>query len=455
MTRRLYLRLYFSFLGVLLAVMAVTAGINILTGRGFALMRGGPRMAGHLARMLETRGEPVERVIDEIHEELAVDVALFGPDGELIASAGAPFPPIEHAALEHARRVPGWLLGMHGIVAAPVHRIPGAVVMARLPVPEGAARGLAVRTGLLLLGTLLVSLLLVYPLSRSITRPIEKLTAAVEAYGRGDLSQRSGLGGLRDEVGQLARSFDEMANRIQATRRAEKELLANVSHELRTPLARMKVALELIEPPDEAVRRRLASLNEEVDELDKLIADVLTASRLDLAALPLRKVEIKAADLVDKARRRAMVLQPSLTVEARVEPDLTLDADDGLLSRAIDNLLDNARKYGNGSPVEVEARREGGSAVIAVRDRGPGIPPEDLARIFDPFFRGEEARARAGGYGLGLALAKRVAEAHGGSATAFNADGGGARIELRLPATAQGLGGGASGLGAAGGAARS
>ena len=434
MNRKLYLRLYVAFLGVLLAVMAVTAGINILTGRGFALLRGGPRLANHLARMLEVRSEPVQRIVDDMHEELSMDIALFGPHGELLAAAGAPLPPPEPGALEGRRRGPDWMMGRHGIVVAPVHRIQGAVLVARLPIPEGMLRTLALRTALLLLGTLLVSLLLVYPLSRSITRPIETLTAAVEAYGRGDLAQRSGLGDLKDEVGQLARSFDVMADRIQTARRAEKELLANVSHELRTPLARMKVALELIQPPDEGVRRRLAALDEEVDELDRLIADVLTASRLDLAALPLRKVRLQASEVVEKARLRAVALQPALQLQAQIAPGLVLDADEGLLSRALDNLLDNARKYGNGSPVEVEARLDGPLALLAVRDHGPGIPETEIPHVFDPFFRGEGVRGTASGFGLGLALARRVAEAHGGSATALNVEGGGARIELRLPA---------------------
>jgi two-component system, OmpR family, sensor kinase len=255
----------------------------------------------------------------------------------------------------------------------------------------------------------------------------------VEAYGKGDLSQRSGLGNMHDEVGRLARSFDEMADRIQAARRSEKELLANVSHELRTPLARIKVALELIDAQDEAVRRRLLTIEEEVDELDRLVSDVLTASRLDLASLPLRKVAVDVQTLVEKARQRVLALDPSLRVDAQVEPRLMVEADEALLSRALDNLLDNARKYGVGSPVQLEARRENGEFVLAVRDRGPGIPEEDLPRVFDPFFRGEGAPSRAPGFGLGLALARRVAEAHGGSARAVNSEGGGARIELRLP----------------------
>jgi signal transduction histidine kinase len=434
MARRLYLRLYFAFLGVLVAVVSVISAINFFVGRPFGFLRGGPHMTSYVARMLPPldRREALGRVVNEIHEGLGVDVEVRAADGAVIAVAGSPIAADENA-LQKARREASWLPG-RGVVGGPIRSAPGAVVLVRVPIPENAGRAAALRGALLLLGTLLVSLALVYPLSRSITRPVEKLTAAVEAYGRGDLSQRSGLGNLRDEVGQLARSFDEMADRIQKTRRAERELLANVSHELRTPLARMKVALELIGPADEDVMKRLVVVGEEVDELDRIIADVLTATRLDLSSLPLKKVRLKAADLVAKSKERALGLAPALSVVERVEPGLEIEADEALLSRALDNLLDNARKYGNGSAIEVEARREGADALVAVRDHGPGIAPEELEHVFDPFFRGQSERGRASGFGLGLALAKRVAQAHGGGARAVNEAGGGARIELRIPA---------------------
>jgi signal transduction histidine kinase len=431
--RRLYLRLYLAFLGVLLAVILVVGAIGFLTGRPFfAAGRGGPRFAEHLGRMLPPPADrsAFARAVDDIHDELGMDIVAIGPDGEVLAAAGNPIPMPDEATWSRIRVGATWIA--RGIAGAPARG--GSVILMRFPLPEGAARRAAIRGALLLLGALAVSLALVYPLSRSITRPVEKLTSVVEAYGRGDLSRRSGLGNLQDEVGRLARSFDEMADRIQAARKAEKELLANVSHELRTPLARIKVALELIDAPDDAVRRRLATIGEEVDELERLVADVLTASRLDLASLPLRKVRIDLAALIEKARQRALALDPGLRIDAHVEPGLTVEADEALLSRALDNLLDNARKYGNRSPVEVEARRENGDAVLAVRDRGPGIPADDLPRVFDPFFRGEGAPGRAAGFGLGLSLARRVAEAHGGSAQARNAEGGGARIKLRLPA---------------------
>jgi signal transduction histidine kinase len=381
--------------------------------------------------MLPPPSDPqdLQRAADDIHDELGIDIVVIGPDGTLLAAAGKAVPMPDEETLA---RIPlGATRIARGVLAAPARG--GSMMIIRFPLAEGAAQRAAIRAVLLLLGALAVSLALVYPLSRSITRPVEQLTSVVEAYGRGDLSRRSGLGELQDEVGRLARSFDEMADRIQAARRSEKELLANVSHELRTPLARIKVALELIDAQDEAVRRRLLTIGEEVDELDRLVADILTASRLDLASLPLRKVPVDVQALVEKARQRVLALDPSLRVDARVEPQLTVEADEALLSRALDNLLDNARKYGVGSPVELEAHRENGEVVLAVRDRGPGFPVEDLPRVFDPFFRGEGAPALAPGFGLGLALARRVAEAHGGSARASNIAGGGARIELRLP----------------------
>jgi signal transduction histidine kinase len=238
-----------------------------------------------------------------------------------------------------------------------------------------------------------------------------------------------------DEVGKLARAFDEMAARIQTTRKAEKELLANVSHELRTPLARIHVALELIQGRDEEMRRRLATVGEELDELERLIADVLTASRLELAQAPLQRAHVSAARLIEKGRQRVLALEPDRPVQADVQPGLTFHVDEPLLSRALDNVLDNARKYGGGprSPIKVEARREDGEVVLAVSDAGTGIPPQELELIFDPFYRGSTVRTRESGFGLGLALARRVVEAHGGKIRASNVDGGGARIEMRLP----------------------
>jgi two-component system OmpR family sensor kinase len=435
--RRLYLRLYLAFLGVLVAVLAISLVVTVVFGRGpLPFFRQAPRFGEHLARALPPLDDraAVDHAIEQFHEELGVDVLIVDLHGVPISAAGASIPRPPDASLEAAQHGPSWM-PRQPLLGAPIRPRRGApaqaVLIVRLP-PEGARAIL--RPLFWLAGVLLVSLVLVYPLSRSITRPIERLTAAADAFGGGDLSARSGVRS-DDEVGRLARSFDEMAARIQATRKAEKELLANVSHELRTPLARIHVALELIQGRDEDMRRRLASVGEELDELERLIADVLTTSRLELAQAPLQREQVSAARLIEKGKQRVQALEPERPVQADVQPGLTLLADEALLSRALDNVLDNARKYGGGPrvPIKVEAKRENGEMVLAVSDSGAGIPPQELERIFDPFYRGTTARTRESGFGLGLALARRVVEAHGGRIQASNVDGGGARIEMRLP----------------------
>src|SRR5438445_8716264 len=436
--RRLYLRLYLAFLGVLLVVLAISIGATILFGRGpFHFFRQAPRFAEHLARALPSLYDQgaMTRTLEQYHDELGIDAVVVDLRGTALASAGSPIPIPGPDVLASGQRGPSWM-PRPPLLGAPVRARRGAptqaILIVRLP-PEGARAFL--RPAIWLAVVLLVSSVLIYPLSRSITRPIERLTGAAEAFGRGDLSARSGVRS-DDEVGKLARSFDEMAGRIQATRKAEKELLANVSHELRTPLARIHVALELIQGRDDDMRRRLAAVGEELDELERLIADVLTASRLELAQAPLQRAPVSAARLIEKGRQRVLALEPDRPVQADVQPGLTFHVDEPLLSRALDNVLDNARKYGGGprSPIKVEARRENGEVVLAVSDSGTGIPPQELERIFDPFYRGSTVRTRESGFGLGLALARRVVEAHGGKIRASNVDGGGARIEMRLPA---------------------
>src|SRR5262249_14398252 len=211
----------------------------------------------------------VARALEQLHEELSIDALVVDVGGRPIASAGASIPVPDAAVLAAGQRGPSWM-PRPPLLGAPVRARRTApaqgVLIVRMP-PEGARAIL--RPLVWLTVVLLVSLALIYPLSRSITRPIERLTAAAEAFGRGDLSVRSGVAS-GDEVGTLARSFDEMAARIEAARKAEKELLANVSHELRTPLARIHVAMELIQAHDEDVQRRLSVVGEELDELERL-----------------------------------------------------------------------------------------------------------------------------------------------------------------------------------------
>lgn len=218
----------------------------------------------------------------------------------------------------------------------------------------------------------------------------------------------------------MARAFDEMAARVEASIRSEKELLANVSHELRTPLARIRVALESAADKPERAIVCLPEVAGDLAELERLVDDVLTTARLDTTLTGpwpgLSRALVDARDLADDAARRFRSRHPGRTLDlAEPASELWALADRSLFARVLDNLLENAAKYSDDdTPLELAARDEGERVVLEVRDRGMGLAQGDEARVFEPFFRGDRSRARAtGGVGLGLTLARRIVEAHG------------------------------------------
>jgi signal transduction histidine kinase len=217
--------------------------------------------------------------------------------------------------------------------------------------------------------------------------------------------------------------------------------LANISHELRSPLARVRVALELL-PEDEAVRKRLADVGQDLDELERLIDDVLTTSRLDATGLPHRSapVDVPALlrQLVERAASDPATTGKAVSLGPGVAAAGTLVCDGALIKRALWNLIENAAKYG-AAPIVLEVTRGDQQLAISVEDQGPGVPAGDRERVFDPFYRADKARTPglARGFGLGLTLARRVAEAHGGKARLDAAhperDPPGCRVTLELP----------------------
>ncbi|HYS81038.1 MAG TPA: HAMP domain-containing sensor histidine kinase [Anaeromyxobacteraceae bacterium] len=286
-------------------------------------------------------------------------------------------------------------------------------------------------------------------LGRSIARPLARLAATAQALGRGDLHARTGLF-RRDELGAVASAFDEMAARLEQLVLAQTELHANVAHELRTPLARIRLALELAESGDAAVAREsLGEIAEDLSELEALVDDILASARMELArgsvnagAPPLRLAPLEIGQVVSGAADRLRHRHPRRRIDVQLEPDLPgLQGDPGLLRRALDNLVDNARKYSPpGSTIRLRAARRGADIVVEVIDSGEGIPAEDLARLFTPFFRGDKSRTRAtGGVGLGLSLARRIVEAHGGTLSAESAPGIGTTMTVTLPANGEGV----------------
>jgi two-component system OmpR family sensor kinase len=280
--------------------------------------------------------------------------------------------------------------------------------------------------------------------ARWIVRPVERLTQTARALGRGDLRARSRLD-RADEIGDLGRRFDEMAERIQALLVTEKELLANVAHELRTPLSRIGVALDLASEGDaEAARSSLAEIAVDVGELETIVDDILTAMRFELGGdrasmpeLPMRREATSPASIAtasaDRFRNRH-----ARPLEVEVASELAdIDADPVLLRRVIDNLLENSHKYTpeRDAPIRLRVVSAIDGARFEVIDRGAGIAAQDLPRIFTAFFRGERSRSReTGGVGLGLTLAKRIAEAHGGRIEIASELGAGTTVAVTIPA---------------------
>jgi signal transduction histidine kinase len=224
-------------------------------------------------------------------------------------------------------------------------------------------------------------------------------------------------------VAVLARSFNESAGRVQQLVRAHKMLLANCSHELRTPLARIRMAIEKLAGADSPAGAEMAR---SIAELDELIGEILLASRLDAMSRPEREEDV---DLLALVAEEAAHFGCEAVGEA-----LHVRGDPTLLRRMVRNLLDNAHRHGGGgATVELRAAPDGG-ALLAVEDRGPGVPPAEREKIFEPFHRAASSPAEPRGTGLGLAIVRQVARAHGGDARC-ETGARGARFVVVLPRT--------------------
>lgn len=289
------------------------------------------------------------------------------------------------------------------------------------------------------IASLLIVALVSFLLSRIITRPVYQLQQTVHRFGRGDLSARAlpRIGRRRDEIGDLATHFDAMAEQIEQLIGRQKQLLRDVSHELRSPLTRMQLALELAMQKDGDNAKELARIRKEGERIDGLIGDLLTLIRLESGSGQVEKKMISLAGLVTEIVHDAAfeAKQSGKHVSLAVEADPAIYGQPHLLHAALENIIRNAvRHTPEKSTVEVVLQQEKNGLLIAVSDHGSGVPEEALQRLFEPFYRVEDARDRqSGGFGIGLAIAARAVAAHGGSITAQNRSGGGLAVAIRLP----------------------
>ncbi|MGC4115386.1 MAG: HAMP domain-containing sensor histidine kinase [Myxococcales bacterium] len=438
---RMFWRVYAHGVLMLLFIAVAAGVVGWAFGRAPKWRAYPERLANYLsARAMDLdRPEVIERDLKRENELLGVEATIYRLDGTLVATNVDP--PVPALKPQDARRLQADPLNVphEHLFALPIND-------AGKPVAYVVLRGLPFAHQLSRMALMLVAVALAlaagsFPLARTITKPIEKLTAAARQLGSGDLSARTRLK-RRDEVGQLASAFDEMADRLEKLVRGEKELLANVSHELRTPLARIRVALELASEGDaEKAKAYLADITTDLGELERLVEDVLSVARLDLmqgkgGAMPLRLERLPARTILEASAEKFRSTRPERRLKVALGADLPdVQADPTMLRRVVDNLLDNAAKYSEADkPVALAASSTNGQLVVEVKDEGIGIEEKDLPDLFRPFFRTERSRSRkAGGVGLGLALARRIVEAHGGTIGVESVAGKGTTFRFKVP----------------------
>lgn len=326
-------------------------------------------------------------------------------------------------------------------------RLVATVGVSREGLDQTLATLARVLAGMVALGTMLAGALGIR-LASALVRPLEDIAAAARSIGAGSTSTRIGVVSSDRELCDLAAAIDAMLDRLEASLQAQqrlvesqRRLVADASHELRSPLTNLRGTIEVAlrrERDGADYRETLRVTLAEVARLSRLVDDMLLLSRSDAGSVPLATGPFDLAALVRASARAheatADVGQRRIAVEA---PDtLPAHGDPDGLRRAIDNVLDNALVFAPpGTDVTLSAGRDDQGLWVRVSDRGPGIDPADLPRIFDRFYRADPSRARrSGGAGLGLPISRAIVEAHGGTLDTESRPGAGAAFVLRLPA---------------------
>jgi len=414
--RRLYLQIYLMVLGIIV-LFAVIGGIS---WRVFGPSRDDEhRMisgaSNIVARLLPPAGAPSEEqqaALESLASDLDMRLTLRGTDGAVLAHVG------EELSAPNAKQFPAGSFHRHDPFALRLDD--GRIVLAagKRDHDAGILAAIAALAAAIALGA--------YPVVRRITRRVETLRAQVDALGSGDLAARVEVRG-KDEIADLAASFNRAAERIERLIAAQRGALAAASHELRSPLARIRMAIELLQGQDGDELR--ARVGRDVAELDALIGELLLASRLDALEPGEALDRREAVDLLGLAAEECA----RTGAQCAGDPAM-LWGDPALLRRLIRNLLENARRYAGAAPVEVRVQGDAkGRALIAVSDRGPGVPEDERERVFEPFYRRKGAsESKDGGVGLGLALVRQIAHHHGGDVRCLAREGGGTTFEVVL-----------------------
>jgi signal transduction histidine kinase len=317
----------------------------------------------------------------------------------------------------------------------------GVVIVAAVVVTAGVVLA-GERAGLSPLVTgvaaVAVALALVQLLAHGMTFPLREMVGAARAMSRGDYRRRV-TATSRDEVGELARAFNRMAGDLAEVDRVRRDLIANVSHELRTPLGALRAMLEnLVDGIEAADPASLAAMLQHVERLGGLVEQLLDLSKLESGVVPLDRRPVLARDLLERVAHewQPTARASSVVLELGIDPDgLELQADEARVHQVLANLVGNAIRHSPpGGRVSLSARRTGSGAAFEVADEGPGIAPEESARVFERFYRSDQAPSSGdGGSGLGLAIARWIVELHDGTIRTEERTPHGCRMIVELP----------------------
>jgi two-component system, OmpR family, sensor kinase len=293
-------------------------------------------------------------------------------------------------------------------------------------------------------GGIFASLVFAALLAWYVSKPIRSLRRAFDAAAQGNLDVRvgDGIGQRRDELADLGHDFDRTAAQLKRLMDGQRRLLHDVSHELRSPLARLQAAVGLARQQPANIEASMERIEREAVRMDKLVDELLTLSRVEAGLGRGPQEDVDVIDLVTEVAQDAAFEAQAGAIPVALDTDLDalkgarVNGHPEMLHRALENVMRNAVRHSSaGGRVRIAGRRDAArhEIVIAIEDAGPGVAPAELESIFEPFFRGAQAKGTRG-HGLGLAIARRVVEAHGGRIAAANRASGGLAVEIRLPA---------------------